>query len=216
MMVHLLRIFFTGAFRKPRELNWVIGFTMLFLGIIEGFIGYGLPDDLLSGTGLRITQGMIQASPVIGTYLNFFIFGGEFPGDDMVPRFFTVHVLLIPGSDPGAGHGPPVPGRVPQAHPVPRSRPDREERRRLPAVAGLHGQGRRLLLRRLRHHRPDGCAAADQPGLAVRPVQPGRGDGGLPARLVHGLAGRLGPHHARLRVHFWGITLSWNLIIPAC
>jgi ubiquinol-cytochrome c reductase cytochrome b subunit len=97
MMVHLLRIFFTGAFRKPRELNWVIGFTMLFLGIVEGFIGYGLPDDLLSGTGLRITQGMIQASPVIGTYMNFFIFGGEFPGDDMVPRFFIVHVLLIPG-----------------------------------------------------------------------------------------------------------------------
>lgn len=97
MMVHLLRIFFTGAFRKPRELNWVIGFTMLFLGIIEGFIGYGLPDDLLSGTGLRITQGMIQASPVIGTWLSFFIFGGEFPGDDMVSRFFTIHVLLIPG-----------------------------------------------------------------------------------------------------------------------
>ncbi|MFC5264257.1 cytochrome bc complex cytochrome b subunit [Kribbella qitaiheensis] len=97
MMVHLLRIFFTGAFRKPRELNWVIGFTMLFLGIIEGFIGYGLPDDLLSGTGLRITQGMIQASPVIGTWLTFFIFGGEFPGDDMVSRFFTIHVLLIPG-----------------------------------------------------------------------------------------------------------------------
>ncbi|GAA0606650.1 ubiquinol-cytochrome c reductase cytochrome b subunit [Kribbella sandramycini] len=97
MMVHLLRIFFTGAFRKPRELNWVIGFGMLFLGIIEGFIGYGLPDDLLSGTGLRITQGMIQASPVVGTYMSFFIFGGEFPGDDFVSRFFTVHVLLIPG-----------------------------------------------------------------------------------------------------------------------
>src|SRR5258708_15209623 len=97
MMVHLLRIFFTGAFRKPRELNWVIGLGMLFLGIVEGFIGYGLPDDLLSGTGLRITQGMIQASPVIGTYLTFFIFGGEFPGDEFVSRFFTVHVLLIPG-----------------------------------------------------------------------------------------------------------------------
>jgi ubiquinol-cytochrome c reductase cytochrome b subunit len=97
MMVHLLRMFFTGAFRKPRELNWLIGFGMLFLGIIEGFIGYGLPDDLLSGTGLRITNGMIQASPVIGTYLNFFIFGGEFPGDDFVSRFFIVHVLLIPG-----------------------------------------------------------------------------------------------------------------------
>ena len=97
MMVHLLRMFFTGAFRKPRELNWLIGFTMLFLGIIEGFIGYGLPDDLLSGTGLRITNGMIQASPVVGTYMNFFIFGGEFPGDDFVSRFFIVHVLLIPG-----------------------------------------------------------------------------------------------------------------------
>jgi ubiquinol-cytochrome c reductase cytochrome b subunit len=97
MMVHMLRIFFTGAFRKPREVNWLIGVTMLFLGIVEGFIGYGLPDDLLSGTGLRITQGMIQSSPVIGTWLNFFIFGGEFPGSYFVPRFFTVHVLLIPG-----------------------------------------------------------------------------------------------------------------------
>ena len=97
MMVHLLRVFFTGAFRKPRELNWLIGFGTLFLGIIEGFIGYGLPDDLLSGTGLRITNGMIQPSPVIGTYLKFFIFGGEFPGDTFVPRFFTVHVLLLPG-----------------------------------------------------------------------------------------------------------------------
>src|SRR5215207_1893167 len=97
MSVHLLRVFFTGAFRKPRELNWVIGVLMLFLGVVEGFIGYGLPDDLLSGTGLRITQGLIQASPVVGTYLSFFIFGGEFPGDEFVSRFYTVHVLLIPG-----------------------------------------------------------------------------------------------------------------------
>ncbi len=97
MMVHMLRIFFTGAFRKPREVNWLIGFTMLFLGIVDGFIGYGLPDDLLSGTGLRITQGMIQSSPVIGTWLNFLIFAGEFPGNTFVPRFYTVHVLLIPG-----------------------------------------------------------------------------------------------------------------------
>ncbi|MEU4392088.1 ubiquinol-cytochrome c reductase cytochrome b subunit [Kribbella sp. NPDC023855] len=97
MSVHLLRIFFTGAFRKPRELNWLIGIVMLFLGIVEGFIGYGLPDDLLSGTGLRITEGLVLASPVVGTYLSFFIFGGEFPGDEFVSRFYTVHVLLIPG-----------------------------------------------------------------------------------------------------------------------
>ncbi|WP_112240079.1 cytochrome bc1 complex cytochrome b subunit [Kribbella monticola] len=97
MSVHLLRIFFTGAFRKPRELNWLIGIVMLFLGIIEGFIGYGLPDDLLSGTGLRITEGLVLAAPVVGTYMSFFIFGGEFPGDEFVSRFYTVHVLLIPG-----------------------------------------------------------------------------------------------------------------------
>jgi len=97
MSVHLLRIFFTGAFRKPRELNWLIGIGMLFLGIIEGFIGYGLPDDLLSGTGLRITEGLVLAAPVVGTWMSFFIFGGEFPGDDFVSRFYTVHVLLIPG-----------------------------------------------------------------------------------------------------------------------
>ncbi|MEV0288563.1 ubiquinol-cytochrome c reductase cytochrome b subunit [Kribbella sp. NPDC050820] len=97
MSIHLLRIFFTGAFRKPRELNWIIGIVMLFLGVVEGFIGYGLPDDLLSGTGLRITQGLVLAAPVVGSYLSFFIFGGEFPGDDFVSRFYTVHVLLIPG-----------------------------------------------------------------------------------------------------------------------
>ncbi len=97
MSIHLLRIFFTGAFRKPRELNWLIGIVMLFLGIIEGFIGYGLPDDLLSGTGLRITEGLVLAAPVVGTWMSFFIFGGEFPGDDFVSRFYTVHVLLIPG-----------------------------------------------------------------------------------------------------------------------
>ncbi|MEV6417839.1 cytochrome bc complex cytochrome b subunit [Kribbella sp. NPDC051718] len=97
MSIHLLRIFFTGAFRKPRELNWLIGIVMLFLGIIEGFIGYGLPDDLLSGTGLRITEGLVLAAPVVGTYMSFFIFGGQFPGDEFVSRFYTVHVLLIPG-----------------------------------------------------------------------------------------------------------------------
>jgi ubiquinol-cytochrome c reductase cytochrome b subunit len=97
MFVHLLRVFFTGAFRKPRELNWVIGGLLLLLGILEGFAGYSLPDDLLSGTGLRIADGIMKSSPVIGTYMSFFFFGGEFPGDDIVPRLFTVHVLLLPG-----------------------------------------------------------------------------------------------------------------------
>ncbi|MGZ4482488.1 MAG: cytochrome bc1 complex cytochrome b subunit [Gaiellales bacterium] len=95
--VHLFRVFFTGAFRKPRELNWIIGVVLLTLGIVEGFAGYSLPDDLLSGTGLRITQGITQALPVVGTYLAMLIFGGEFPGQDIISRLYIVHVLLVPG-----------------------------------------------------------------------------------------------------------------------
>src|SRR6195952_2924329 len=97
MMVHLLRVFFTGAFRKPRELNWVIGSLLLLLGTLEGFTGYSLPDDLLSGTGIRAADGFMKSMPVVGTYMSFFLFGGEFPGDAIIPRLYTVHVLLIPG-----------------------------------------------------------------------------------------------------------------------
>ena len=97
MMVHMFRIFFTGAFRKPREVNWVIGGTMILIGLLEGFAGYSLPDDLLSGVGVRIVAGIVQAVPIVGTYLMFFIFGGEFPGNDFIPRLYTFHVLLVPG-----------------------------------------------------------------------------------------------------------------------
>ncbi len=97
MLVHLMRVYFTGAFRKPRELNWVIGCVLLLLGTLEGFTGYSLPDDLLSGTGIRAADGFMKSIPVVGTYLSFFLFGGEFPGDSIIPRLFTIHVLLIPG-----------------------------------------------------------------------------------------------------------------------
>ncbi|MEU2269758.1 cytochrome bc complex cytochrome b subunit [Streptomyces olindensis] len=97
MMVHMMRVFFTGAFRKPRELNWVFGWTLLMLGIITGLTGYSLPDDLLSGTGLRFAHGAILSIPIVGTYVAFFLFGGEFPGDDIISRLFPVHVLLLPG-----------------------------------------------------------------------------------------------------------------------
>jgi ubiquinol-cytochrome c reductase cytochrome b subunit len=96
LFVHMFRIFFTGAFRKPREINWLFGFLLLVLAMVNGFTGYSLPDDLLSGTGLRIANGVILAVPLVGTYLQFFLFGGEFPGHDIVPRLFTVHVLLVP------------------------------------------------------------------------------------------------------------------------
>ena len=97
MMVHMMQVFFTGAFRKPREVNSLFGFLLFVLGMFTGFTGYSLPDDLLSGTGVRFIEGVILAMPLVGSYLQFFIFGGEFPGHDIIPRFFTVHVLLLPG-----------------------------------------------------------------------------------------------------------------------
>jgi ubiquinol-cytochrome c reductase cytochrome b subunit len=108
IMVHLARIFFTGAFRRPRETNWVIGSLLLILAMFEGYFGYSLPDDLLSGIGLRaalssITLGM----PVIGSWLHWALFGGDFPCGGVgyqcaadgviIPRMYGLHILLIPG-----------------------------------------------------------------------------------------------------------------------
>ncbi|WP_067885469.1 cytochrome bc1 complex cytochrome b subunit [Nocardia vaccinii] len=98
MIVHLCRIFFTGAFRKPREGNWVIGALLLILAMFEGFFGYSLPDDLLSGTGLRAAfAGITMSTPVIGTWLHWLMFGGDFPGTIIIPRLYIAHVLLLPG-----------------------------------------------------------------------------------------------------------------------
>jgi ubiquinol-cytochrome c reductase cytochrome b subunit len=96
MIVHMFRVFFTGAFRKPRELNWLIGLGLILLGIIEGFAGYSLPDDLLSGTGLRIADAIMLSIPVVGTWVSFLVFGGPFPGNEIIGRFYIAHVLLIP------------------------------------------------------------------------------------------------------------------------
>ncbi|GAA0958592.1 cytochrome bc complex cytochrome b subunit [Kribbella koreensis] len=215
MMVHLLRIFFTGAFRKPRELNWVIGFGMLFLGIIEGFIGYGLPDDLLSGTGLRITQGMIQASPIVGSYLTFFIFGGEFPGDEFVSRFFTVHVLLIPGLILALVTAHlflvvyhkhtqyPGPGRTEKnvvGYPL------------MPVYMAKAGGfffvvfGITALMGALLQINPVWLYGPYNPAEVTAGSQPDWYMGWLEGsvRLMPGFES-----------HFWGITLSWNLLIPA-
>ncbi|MFF3469265.1 cytochrome bc1 complex cytochrome b subunit [Streptomyces sp. NPDC001984] len=96
--LHLLRVFFTGAFRRPREMNWVIGVTLFVVALAEGFAGYSLPDDLLSGTGLRIAQGIMLSIPVAGTYVSMFVFGAQFPGHDIVPRLYSLHILLLPGA----------------------------------------------------------------------------------------------------------------------
>lgn len=96
--VHMLRIFFTGAFRRPREMNWMIGVTLFVLALLEGFAGYSLPDDLLSGTGLRTADSIVKSVPVVGTYLSFFIWDGAFPGDAIIRRLYILHVLFVPGA----------------------------------------------------------------------------------------------------------------------
>ncbi|MET4100271.1 ubiquinol-cytochrome c reductase cytochrome b subunit [Agrococcus sp. UYP10] len=94
--LHMLRVFFTGAFRKPREINWVVGFILFILAMAEGFTGYSLPDDLLSGNGLAIINGMVKGIPIVGTWISYLFFGGLFPGDDIVSRLFVLHIMLLP------------------------------------------------------------------------------------------------------------------------
>jgi ubiquinol-cytochrome c reductase cytochrome b subunit len=96
IVTHMGRIFFTGAFRNPRELNWLVGVALFALAMAEGFTGYSLPDDLLSGIGLRIADSVLLAVPVVGTWGSFLLLGGAFPGPDMGPRLFTTHVFLLP------------------------------------------------------------------------------------------------------------------------
>jgi ubiquinol-cytochrome c reductase cytochrome b subunit len=102
VVLHLSRVFFTGAFRRPRELNWIVGFTLLVLVMAEGFTGYSLPDDLLSGTGARIAYSVALSIPFAGPWLASLVFGGEFPTAALIGRFFVIHVLFLPGLVIGA------------------------------------------------------------------------------------------------------------------
>jgi ubiquinol-cytochrome c reductase cytochrome b subunit len=96
--VHLARVFFTGAFRRPREINWIIGCTLLPLAMFNGLFGYSLLDDQLSGTGLRIVYGITISIPLVGTWAASLLFGGEFPGPDIIQRLYVIHILLVPAA----------------------------------------------------------------------------------------------------------------------
>jgi ubiquinol-cytochrome c reductase cytochrome b subunit len=89
-------VFFTGAFRRPREINWLIGVSMLLLALGNGFFGYSLLDDQLSASGLRIVYAVVLSIPVIGTWITSLIFGGEFPGPSLLERFYVLHILIVP------------------------------------------------------------------------------------------------------------------------
>lgn len=97
IVLHMARVYFTGAHRRPREPNWLIGCVLLLLALAGGFTGYSLPDDLLSGAGLRITNAIVLSLPFVGERLAYLAFGGEWPGTDIIGRLYPVHILVIPG-----------------------------------------------------------------------------------------------------------------------
>ena len=97
IVVHLLRIFFTGAYRKPRELTYVIGVLMLFITLLEGYLGYSMADDLLSGMGLAIGYSVALSIPLLGANLALLIWGHPFPGDPSFwSRMYVAHVFILP------------------------------------------------------------------------------------------------------------------------
>jgi len=96
LMIHLLRMFFTGAYRKPRVINWLIGIVLLIMVGMNGLFGYSLPDDLLSGVGLRVAYSITESIPFLGPWLASIMFGGEFPTEGIIARIYPVHILLLP------------------------------------------------------------------------------------------------------------------------
>ena len=214
MMVHMMRVFLTGAFRKPRELNWLIGGVLLLLGIIEGFAGYSLPDDLLSGTGLRIADGLVKATPVLGSYMSFFMFGGEFPGDAIIPRLYTAHVLLIPGLLLGliAAHMLLL---VYHKH-TQWAGPGRTEKNvvgfpMLPVYAAKAGGfffivfGTTALM---------GGLMTINPVWRFGPYNPAEVTAGSQPDWYMGIAEGLLRIMPGWETHLWGFTLSWNIFLP--
>ena len=158
IVTHMMRVFFTGAFRKPREINWVVGFVLLILGLAAGFSGYSLPDDVLSGNGLRITDGVVQVDPDHRQLHVVLPLRRRVPGratsspacsrctscwcPGIILALIGLHLFFVVlhkhTQYPGSGR-------------------TRQERRRLPALPHLRGEGRRLLLHRVRRHRAHGA-----------------------------------------------------------
>ena len=214
MVVHMLRVFFTGAFRKPRELNWIIGVALLTLGIVEGFLGYSLPDDLLSGTGIRIAEAIIQAIPVVGSYLSFFLFGGAFPGEVFIQRIYAVHILLIPGIMLAliTAHVMLVWYQKHTQYPGPGRTEKNVVGYPLMPVYMAKAGGFFFIVFGITAFL--GAVASINPIWIYGPYNPGQiGAGSQPDWYMGWLDGlvRLSPP---LETHAFGITISWNILIP--
>ncbi|NLE22756.1 MAG: ubiquinol-cytochrome c reductase cytochrome b subunit [Actinobacteria bacterium] len=101
LIIHMLRTFFTASYRRPRRLNWLLGAVLLILVGLNGLFGYSLPDDLLSGTGLRIAFSITESIPFVGSAMATLLFGGEFPSSGLIARIYPVHIFLLPAAIAG-------------------------------------------------------------------------------------------------------------------
>ena len=187
VVFHAMRVFFTGAFRKPRDLNWVFGVLLLVLTLAIGFAGYSLPDDLLSGTGLRVAYSIALSIPVIGTWLAFLLFGGEYPAPDILNRLFVLHVMILPALIAGVMRRPPRDPVAAEAHELPGEGIDRRSDPGPAPVAAVRVRIGRAVLRPVRGARAPRRRGADQPDLDLRAVQPRDRQRRLAAGLVSGV-----------------------------
>jgi len=96
ILAHLLRIYFTASYRKPREINWLVGLSLWGMAMVAAFTGYLLPYSQFSVTATSIAYYMAKSVPWVGEWISRFLFAGDFPSDGTVPRFFFMHVMLIP------------------------------------------------------------------------------------------------------------------------
>ena len=176
---------------------------MFTLAIFEGFLGYPMPDDLLSGTGVRIAEAVLLGIPVVGTYLSFSLFGGQFPGDEFVTRFDIIHVLLIPGLLLAlvSAHLLFVVIHKHTQMPGPGRTNDNVVGQPIYPIFG--GADRRVLHHRVRRAGPAGRLRPDQPHLAGRPLHPDGHLGRFAAGLLYGLPGRLAADVPQLDLGPW-------------
>lgn len=98
VMLHMIRVYFMGAYKKPRELNWVVGILLLLITTTFGFSGYLLPWDQLSYWATKIGTGIAAAIPFVGGYISLILVGGNDLGPETLTRFFAIHVLILPAS----------------------------------------------------------------------------------------------------------------------
>ena len=101
MFFHMARVFLFGAYKYPRELNWIVGVLLLTLGMFEGFTGYLLPWDQTSYWATVVGININGTAPFLGPFIASLLRGGSEIGTDTLARFYSIHMLILPGAIAG-------------------------------------------------------------------------------------------------------------------